>query len=152
MDCHPKRQVPVMLSSPHEAAPCFHEDWTIVDGSSHDPVLWELEIQLREARNQLLREHFELGLAVFYTSKGTSMNPRVQSHDACTFHPIQAVSANGGISKFQNNASEVHEGDLVFCQAQRSNQKRMSCARCDVQIGYKQCRAMLCALIESANG
>ena len=75
-----------------------------------------------------------------------------QSHDASTFHPIQAVLAKGGISKFQNNASEVHEGDLVFCQVQRSNQNIMSCARCDVHIGYKQCRAMLCALIQSANG
>ena len=75
-----------------------------------------------------------------------------QSHDACTCHPIQALSAKGGISKFQNNASEVHEGDIVLCQAQRSNQNIMSCARCDVQTGYKQCRAMLCALIQSASG
>ena len=56
MYCHPKRRVPVTLSSPHEAAPCFHEGWTIADGSSHDPVLWELEIKLREVRNRLLRE------------------------------------------------------------------------------------------------
>ena len=86
-----------MLSSPHEAAPCFHEAWTIVDGSSHDPVLCELEIQLREVRSQLLREHFELGLSVFYKTKGASMNTRVHSHDACTFHPIQAASALDGI-------------------------------------------------------
>ena len=69
------------------------------------------------------------------------------------FPPFQAVSSKGGgISKFQNDASELHEGDIVFCQVQRSNQNIMSCARGDVQIGYKQCRAMLCALIESANG
>ena len=110
-----------MLTSPHEAAPCFHEDWTIVGGSSHDPVLWDLEIQLREVRNQLLREHFELGLAVFYKSKGTSMNPLVQSHDACTSHPLQVVSAEDGIysvHSFPNEGSEIHVGDVVFWKVQ----------------------------------
>ena len=28
----PKRKVPVMLTSPHEAAPCFHVDWSLLDG------------------------------------------------------------------------------------------------------------------------
>ena len=83
-----------MLSSPHEAAPPFHEDWTIIDGSSHDPVKWELELRLRGVRNRLIREDLEAGLAVFYRSTGSSMWPLVQSHDACTFHPIQAVTAD----------------------------------------------------------
>ena len=55
MKCHPQRRVPVMLSSPHDAAPPFHEDWTIIDGSSHDPVKWELEIRLRDVRNPLIQ-------------------------------------------------------------------------------------------------
>ena len=42
----------------------------------------------------LIREDFEAGLAVFYRSTGSSMWPLVQSHDACTFHPIQAVTAD----------------------------------------------------------
>ena len=42
MACYPQRRVPVMLSSPHEAAPPFHEDWTIIDGSSRDPDKWEV--------------------------------------------------------------------------------------------------------------
>ena len=45
----------------------------------------------------LIREDFEAGLAVFYRSTGSSMWPLVQSHDACTFHPIQAVTAEDGI-------------------------------------------------------
>ena len=93
MNSHPKRRVPVTLSNPHEAAPCFHEDWTIVDGSSHDPVLWELEIRRRVVKNQLLRDNFEQCISVFYKSKGTWMNPLVQSHDACTIHPTHVVTA-----------------------------------------------------------
>ena len=36
------------------------------------------------------------GRSVFYKSTGSSMWPLVQSEDACTFHPIQAVTAKGG--------------------------------------------------------
>ena len=93
MKCYPQRRVPVMLSSPHEAAPPFHEDWTIIDGSSRDPDKWELELRLRGVRNRLIREDLEAGLAVFYRSTGSSMWPLVQSHDGCTFHPIQAATA-----------------------------------------------------------
>ena len=45
----------------------------------------------------LIREDFEAGLAVFYRSTGSVMWPLVQSHDACIFHPIQAVTAEDGI-------------------------------------------------------
>ena len=70
MKCYPQRRVPVMLSSPHEAAPPFHEDWTIIDGSSRDPDKWELELRLRGVRNRLIQEDLEAGLAVFYSPRG----------------------------------------------------------------------------------
>ena len=41
----------------------------------------------------LILEDLEAGLAVFYRSTGTTMWPLVQSHDACTSHPINAVTA-----------------------------------------------------------
>ena len=50
------------------------------------------------------------------------MWPLVQSHDACTFHPIQAVTAKDGIHSVQKEASEICVGDIVFCQVQRSQQ------------------------------
>ena len=70
----------------------------------------------------LIREDFEAGLAVFYRSTGSVMWPLVQSHDACTFHPIQAVTAKDGIHSVQKEASEICVGDIVFCQVQRSQQ------------------------------
>ena len=97
MRCHPQRHVPVMLSSPHEAAPPFHIDWTIIDGSRRDPEMWKLELKLRGVRNRMIREDLAAGFAVFYTSTGDSMWPLVQSYDACLFHPIQAVTAEDGI-------------------------------------------------------
>ena len=122
MKCYPQRRVPVMLSSPHEAAPPFHIDWTIIDGSSRDPQKWALELKLRGVRNQLIREDLEKGYAVFYTSTGDSMWPLVQSYDGCTFHPIQAVTAEDGIHSihsFPKEASEIQVGDVVFCKVQR---------------------------------
>ena len=47
----PTRLPDLILQSPHEAAPSFHEDWTRVEGSNHDPELWEKELRLRDARN-----------------------------------------------------------------------------------------------------
>ena len=44
----------------------------------------------------LILEDLEAGFAVFYRSTGSSMWPLVQSHDAhdaCTPHPIHAVTA-----------------------------------------------------------
>ena len=110
MKCYPQRRVPVMLSSPHEAAPPFHEDWTIIDGSSRDPDKWELELRLRGVRNRLIREDLEAGLAVFYRSTGSSMWPLVQSHDGCTFHPIQAATATATICDCSPRASPSSTG------------------------------------------
>ena len=113
-----------MLSSPHEAAPPFHIDWTIIDGSSHDPEAWALELKLRGVRNCMIREELEEGHAVFYTSTGDSMWPLVQSYDGCTFHPVQAVSAKDGIHSihsFPKEASEIQVGDVVFCKVQKSD-------------------------------
>ena len=41
MRTKPTRLPDLVLQGPHEAAPSFHEDWTIVPGSSTDPELWE---------------------------------------------------------------------------------------------------------------
>ena len=57
---------------------------------------------------------------VFYKSSGNSMWPLVQSGDACTFHPIQAVTAKEGKYSIQKEASEIDVGDIVFCRVQPS--------------------------------
>ena len=62
------------------------------------------------------------GRSVFYKSTGSSMWPLVQSEDACTFHPIQAVTAKDGVHSIQKEASEIGVGDIVFCEVQRSKQ------------------------------
>ena len=82
MQSKPTRPVPVMLEGPHEAAPPFHEDWTIVPGSKSDPEKLELELRLRDTRNRMIRESLEEGRAVFYRSSGNSMWPMAQSDDA----------------------------------------------------------------------
>ena len=50
------------------------------------------------------------------------MWPLVQSDDACTLHPIQAVTAKEGAHSVQKEASEIGVGDIVFCQVQPSQQ------------------------------
>ena len=50
------------------------------------------------------------------------MWPLVQSDDACTFHPIQAVTAKDGVHSIQKDASVIEVGDIVFCCVQRSQQ------------------------------
>ena len=102
----PTRLPPLLFESPHEAAPSFHEDWTIVPGSRYDPEAWEKELRLRDVRNKMIREQLAEGRAVFYKSSGNSMWPLVQSEDACTFHPIQAVTAREGMHGIQKEASE----------------------------------------------
>ena len=118
----PTRLPPLLFESPHEAAPSFHEDWTIVPGSRYDPEAWEMELRLRDVRNKMIREQLAEGRAVFYKSSGNSMWPLVQSEDACTFHPIQAVTARDGMHGFRKEASELSVGDIVFCQVQESQQ------------------------------
>ena len=122
MATRPTRLPHCLFDSPHEAAPSFHEDWTVVPGSNHDPEKWELELRLRDSRNRLIREYLTEGRSVFYKSSGNSMWPLVQSDDACTFHPIQAVTAKDGVHSIQKEASEIGVGDIVFCEVQRSKQ------------------------------
>ena len=100
----PIRRVPVMLHGPHEAAPPYHEDWTLIPGSDRDPDKKELEIKLRHRRNMMLREDLEKLEPVFYRSSGNSMWPLVQSDDACTFHPIEEVTEEDGIHAVQKKA------------------------------------------------
>ena len=40
----------------------------------------------------------------------------VQSGDACTFRPIQAVTSKDGEFSIHKEASEIDVGDIVFCQ------------------------------------
>ena len=116
----PTRLPPLLFESPHEAAPSFHEDWTIVPGSRYDPEAWEMELRLRDVRNKMIREQLAEGRAVFYKSSGNSMWPLVPSGDACTYHPIQTVTAMDANIKPTKEASELGVGDIVFCQVQRS--------------------------------
>ena len=69
-----------------------------------------------------MREVLTGGGSVFYRSSGDSMWPLVQADDACTFHPIQAVTAKDGVHSIQKEASEIGVGDIVFCEVQRSKQ------------------------------
>jgi len=43
----------------------------------------------------------------------------VQPFDVCTFHPVQAVTAEGQLS-IQKERSEIGVGDVVFCRVQPS--------------------------------
>ena len=106
MKSKPTRLPDLVLEGPHEAAPAYHEDWTIVPGSRFDPEAWEKELRLRDVRNKMIREQLAEGRAVCYQSTGKSMWPLVQSEDACTFHPIQAVTAREGMHGIQKEASE----------------------------------------------
>ena len=122
MRSFPIRRVPVMLRGPHEAAPPYHEDWTLIPGSESDPEKKELELKLRHRRNMMLREDLERREPVFFRSSGNSMWPLVQSDDGCTFHPIDEVTEEWGIHAVQKEASEIGVGDIVFCQVQPSLQ------------------------------
>ena len=122
MQLKPTRRLPVVLESPHEASHVLHEDWTVVPGSNQDPEKWARELRRRDARNLLIRQYLDAGRSVFYRSSGSSMWPLVQSDDACTFHPIQAVTAKDGIHTIEKEASEIGVGDIVFCQVQPSQQ------------------------------
>ena len=64
-----------------------------------------------------------MGRTIFYVSLGSSTWSLVQANDACIFHPIQAVTAKGGVHSFQKKAFDIiGVGDIVFCQVQRSQQ------------------------------
>ena len=122
MRTKPTRLPDLILQSPHEAVPSLHEDWTLVEGSGIDPEKLEKELKLRDSRNRMIHEYLRDGRSVFYKSSGTSMWPLVQSHDGCTFHPIQAVADMDGRHAVNKEASEIGVGDIVFCQVQRSQQ------------------------------
>ena len=132
MRTRPTRCPPdVVLEHPHQADPQYHQDWTTVAGSNWDSEKWELEQRLRERsipsrlqqrRNILIQASLNAGRSVFYQSSGNSMWPLVQSGDACTLHPIQAVTAKEGKFSIQKEASEIDVRDIVFCQVQPSQQ------------------------------
>ena len=90
------RNTPVMVGM------TWTDDWTIADDR-------EEELRLRDSRHRMMRQYFADGCYVRYKSSGNSMWPLVQSGDLCTFHPVQAVTA-------QKEASEIGVGDIVFCQ------------------------------------
>jgi len=120
MRLRPTRCPPdVVLETPYDADPQYHQDWTIVKGSNYDPEAWAREKQLREQRNILIRESLTKGKSVFYKSSGNSMWPLVQSGDGCWFHPIRAVTATDA-SSLQKEASDIGVGDIVFCQVRPS--------------------------------
>ena len=122
MRSKPTRLPDLIVQSPHEAVPSFHEDWTLVEGSDIDPEKLEKELKLRDSRNRMIHEYLRDGRSVFYKSSGTSMWPLVHPHDGCTFHPIQAVTSMDGRHAVNKEASEIGVGGIVFCQVQRSQQ------------------------------
>ena len=119
MRLRPTRCPPdVVLETPYDADPQYHQDWTIVKGSNYNPKAWAREKQLRDQRDILIRESLTEGKSVFYKSSGNSMWPLVQSNDAIWLHPIQAVTAKD--ASIHKEASEIDVGDIVFCQVQPS--------------------------------
>ena len=72
-----------------------------------------------EATGIALRTKLRAGGSACFQPSGYSMYPMVQSGDVCTFHPIQAVTAEGQLS-IQKERSEIGVGDVVFCQVQPS--------------------------------
>ena len=117
----PSRPPPLVLAFPHEACQALHMDWTVVEGASWDPKKRALEMRHREERNQMIFESLTKHRPVFYPSTGDSMWPLVQSEDFCSFHPIQAVTAEQGTGIFTKEASTIDVGDVVFCAPQPSN-------------------------------
>ena len=108
MKSKPQRLPDLVLEGPHEAPPEFHEDWTIVEGSSYDNRKWEQELKRRDKRNLLIHAKLAAGRPAWYMSSGNSMWPLVHSGDACTLHPIQAATA-------------IRVGNIVFCLVQTNN-------------------------------
>ena len=122
MRTKPTRLPNLILQDSHEAAPPFHEDWTVVEGSRHDAEKYAQELRLRDQRNRLIREFLQDGRSAFYKSSGDSMWPLVQSNDGITLHPIQAVTDMDDRHAVHKEASEIGVGDIVFCQVQTSQQ------------------------------
>ena len=123
MATRPTRCPPdVVLSSPSDADPQYHQDWTIVPGSRWDDEKWEREVELRGRRCELIRTKLASGSSVFFSSSGSSMWPLIQSGDFCTLIPCQAVtaamSASGVVQGVVSpkGPSEIGVGDVVFCQ------------------------------------
>ena len=110
------RLPPFVLSSPEEAPPKYHEDWTLVDGAAHDAEAFQKELNLRAERNRLLKDHLLAGMTTWFKSSGDSMWPLVRSGDAILLHPIKAVTADGGQAGLEKEESDIGVGDIVFCE------------------------------------
>ena len=98
------------------------DDWTIVDDK-------EEELRLRDSRHIMMRQYFIDGGYVRYKSSGNSMWPLVRSGDLCTFHPVQAVTA-------QKDASEIGVGDIVFCQVRTGRGRKLFYAHIVLSIDH----------------
>ena len=122
MQTRPKRLPNLVLQSPHEAVPSFHEDWTLVEGSRDDPAKREQEMRLRDVRNRMIHEFLVDGRIAFYSSSGNSMWPLIHAHDSILLHPIMAVTAMDGRHTINKEASKIDVGDVVFCLVQRWQQ------------------------------
>jgi hypothetical protein len=92
----PDRLPPFVLEGPHEVRPDLDVDWTLSDN-------WDLELQRREERNQLIKDKLLAGRAACYRSSGWSLYPRVHNNDLCTYEPV-------------TSADQVEQNDIVFCE------------------------------------
>ena len=95
----PDRYPWFVLESLHDALPDFDEDWTLC------PQNLKRELELRQVRNQMIKEALLNGRKCFYRSSGNSLAPWVRSGNGCCYHPV-------------TNADEVNENDIVFCEVQ----------------------------------
>ena len=104
----PDRPVPgVLFQTRHEvlAEPVGGVDWTIYKD-------WDTQMQLRWARNVMIKEQLQRGQNVCYRSSGQSMWPIVKSGDLCEFAPFPAGSTV---------AESIEVRDIVFCEVQPHN-------------------------------
>ena len=90
--------MPVVLEGKHQLTrPELDVDWTLAPGN------WDLELQRREKRSQMIKDQLVAGKNVMYRSSGRSLEPLIYSNDCTTYQPVAS-------------ADEVKVGDIVFCQ------------------------------------
>ena len=87
-----------MFSDGHEVDT---QDWTLCPNNRN------VELSLREKRNEIIKMRLRMSEKVSYRSSGWSLHPRVNSGDECFYDPV-------------TEPEEVKAGDIVFCQVKPS--------------------------------
>ncbi len=96
------------------AHPCnFAHEGLATDALNPDGTLHSdnrlTEPQLRQRRNDMIKEQLQSGQPVAFRSRGKSLWPLVHSGDLCEYDPVF-------------DASDVQVGDVIFCQVYPSRE------------------------------